>query len=107
MTSRSSRQGANESKVFFIVLMATYRIERIKLEYSEHTVRTVACLLTIVPLLAMFEPAVLTRATATLPKLPSPISLRTSNRSSRVAVDAGAALREECSYETVMVPVSG
>ena len=46
--------------------------------------------LTIVPLRAMLEPAVRTRATATLPKLPSPISLMTSNRSSRVAIDVGA-----------------
>lgn len=55
----------------------------------------------------MLEPAVRTRATATLPKLPSPISLMTSNRSSRVAIDVGAALRVECSYETVMLPVPG
>lgn len=71
MTSRSSKQGAKESKVFFIVLIAT-----------------------IVPLLATLEPAVRTRATATLPKLPSPTSLMTSNLSSRVAIEVVAGTRD-------------
>lgn len=79
MTSLNSKHGVNESKVFFIVLIAT-----------------------IVPLRAMLDPAVRTRATATLPKLPSPISFMTSNLSSRVAIDVGAVLRGR-SYVTVMV----
>lgn len=59
---------------------------------------------TIVPLRAMLDPAVRTRATATLPKLPSPISFMTSNLSSSVAIDVGAVLRGR-SYVTVMVGV--
>lgn len=43
-------------------------------------------LLTTVPLLATLAPAVRTLARTTLPKLPSPISLRTSNLSSKASV---------------------
>ena len=58
---------------------------------------------TIVPLRAMFDPAVRTRATPTLPKLPSPISFMTSNLSWRVAIEVGATLLGGCSYVMVMV----
>ena len=102
MTSRSSKHGANESNVFFIVLIATY--QGIK---SATCVMKVSLLSspmpTIVPLRAMFDPAVRTRATPTLPKLPSPISFITSNLSSRVAIEVGAALLGGCSYVMVMV----
>ena len=96
MTSRSSRQGAKESKVFFIVLMATW--------WELVSRRTInRCLLTSVPLLAMLAPAVLTRARATLPKLPSPISLSSSNRSSRQVIAPYDEPRGGKSYETVIM----
>ena len=47
------------------------------------------CRLTKVPLRAMCAPAVRTRARVTLPKLPSPISFKTSNLSSRHMADIG------------------
>ena len=62
--------------------------------------------LTTVPLRATVAPAVLTRASTTLPKLPSPISLITSNRSSR-ATGAWEEARDEAlcvrSLATVIV----
>jgi hypothetical protein len=97
MTSRRSRHGANESNVFFMVLIATWA------NVSHRVFHHHVAFHTIVPLRAMWAPAVRTRATATLPKLPSPISLITSKRSSKVAIevcDLGA------SYVTVIVSLS-
>ena len=64
-------------------------------------------LLTTVPLLATFEPAERTRASTTLPKLPSPMSFKTSNRSSRDAVpEVGVGVEDRRwskSWATVMI----
>lgn len=83
MTSRSSKQDANESNVFFMVLIAICSWSVKSLGRHQQ--------LTIVPRRATFDPLPLTRARATLPKLPSPISLITSNRSSKaiLACDMG------------------
>lgn len=99
MTSLNSKHGVNESKVFFIVLIATCSCQE---SVHMNQISVPRFLRTIVPLRAMLDPAVRTRATATLPKLPSPISFMTSNLSSRVAIDVGAVLRGR-SYVTVIV----
>lgn len=62
---------------------------------SSHLIRT------IVPRLATLAPLALTRARATLPKLPSPISFNTSNLSSR-ADNVCEPGREPYSEATVM-----
>jgi hypothetical protein len=80
MTSRNSRQLEKESNVFFMVLMAT--CERVSRMW---TTRWCNVTHTRVPRRAMWAPAVRTRASATLPKLPSPISFITSYLSSREA----------------------
>lgn len=54
-----------------------------------HSATTSMGLRTIVPRRAMWAPAVRTRANATLPKLPSPMSLIISNLSSRQVEDIG------------------
>jgi len=98
MTSRNSRHGVNDSKVFFIVLIAIWFVS-LELFIRRHEAR-----LTNVPRRATFAPFALTRARETLPKLPSPISLMTSNRSSNAvkAYDAGLWY----SKVTVMLEVS-
>jgi len=64
-------------------------------------------LLTTVPLLATLEPAERTRASTTLPKLPSPMSFKTSKRSSSDAVPVvGVGVEDlRCikSWATVMI----
>jgi len=63
-------------------------------------------LLTTVPLRATLDPALRTRAKTTLPKLPSPMSFRTSKRSSKagpVFVVKGDDNPRDESYVTVMV----
>lgn len=81
ITSRSSRQGVNESNVFFIVLIAIWNNQNNSRRVHELTT------LTMEPLRATEAPPALTRAKATLPKLPSPISLMTSNRSSSADIE--------------------
>jgi hypothetical protein len=63
-------------------------------------------LLTTVPRRATLDPALRTRARTTLPKLPSPISFKISNRSSKAApvlVVRGEDNPRDDSYATVMV----
>ena len=76
---------------------------------SVSTRQLTACiLLTTVPRRATFEPAARTRASTTLPKLPSPMSFNTSNLSSNacpgdpIGVDNPRWVK---SYATVMVNV--
>ena len=96
MTSRNSRHGANESKVFFIVLIAIWTT--VSLTISSSTIHR-----TKLPLLATWEPAVLTRASATLPKLPSPISFRTSNLSSRAR--GGGTREDDLAWNSCMTAI--
>jgi len=66
--------------------------------------KSLTALLTTVPRRATLAPAVRTLARTTLPKLPSPISFSTSNRSSRAIMFAGwAEVRCAMSCATVML----